>query len=114
MRIEDMLTLYDDLAGKTWQKMIDMIGVHAVKVLVQRAAWMTCQKYTEAELITLSDEGLSFSKFKGLDPGVVKEVAEEFISSLVSILTRLVGTDIAATLAREIHELSNTPEGIKS
>ena len=118
MAAEDLLTLYDDLAGKAWQSMADMIGVHAVLILTQQAVWMTRQKYAEAELIMISDEGISFSEFKGIDRALVKGMAEEFISSLLSVLTRLLGTDIAARLAREIEHISDLegdkPEGNKS
>lgn len=106
MAAEDLLTLYDDLAGKAWQRMADIIGVHAVMILTQRAVWMTRQKYAEAELITISDAGISFSGLKNMDPAVVKVLAEEFIVSLISILIRLLGTDIAARLAQELQDLS--------
>ncbi len=118
MAAEDLLTLYNDLAGKAWQRMADMIGVHAVLILTQQAVWMTRQKYAEAELITISDEGISFNELNGIDPGVIKMLAEEFIGSLISILTRLLGTDIAARLAREIQDISSlegeSPVGNKS
>jgi hypothetical protein len=110
MTEKHLVALYDDLAAKAWQRMADMIGVHAVTVLVQRAAWMTRQTHAEAQLIAISDGGVSFDGLSSADPAVVKAVAEEFIVSLVSILTRLLGTDMASRLAREIQDLSDRKE----
>ncbi|MEW6182901.1 MAG: hypothetical protein AB1500_06955 [Bacillota bacterium] len=88
-----MVDYYKDLADNIWSKMVNLIGVHTVMVLVQRAVWITGQNYDEAKSIQFNKEGITF-QFEGVERGRAKAVFEEFIASLVEILTRLVGRDI--------------------
>lgn len=100
---DDIVILYNDLANKTWKRMVNLVGVHTVMVLVQRAVWTTCQKYGEAEAIEINEEGISFQALeKEADSERIKLVVEEFFGSLIGILTRLVGMDITQKLAKEI------------
>lgn len=99
----DIISVYNDLANRTWANMVRMVGVHTVMVLAQRALWVTGQKYPEAEAIKFDEGGISFEGLKSLgDARKAIAVVEEFHGALITILARLVGLDIAKKIAREI------------
>ncbi|MEW6173481.1 MAG: hypothetical protein AB1510_10545 [Bacillota bacterium] len=103
--MKEIVNIYQDLADNTWSKMVNLVGVHTVMVLVQRAVWLTSQKYDEAKSIEFSKEGISF-KFEGVERERAKAVIEEFIASLMEILTRLVGKDVVQKIVG-IDEIKN-------
>jgi DNA-directed RNA polymerase subunit F len=99
---ENVIVIYNDLFLKTWHNMVSIVGIHTVKVLVQRSLWQTRQNYAEAELIQVTEEGIYFEELRELDPEKLKEMLEDFFSSLINILTRLVGEEISQKLAEGI------------
>lgn len=110
--LNNFIKVYNDLANQTWQRMVNLVGVHTVIILVQRALWMTQQKYGEASRIELDETGISFNRLETASPDITKTLVEEFFGSLISILTRLVGRDIARKLAEEIDALISAEEGV--
>lgn len=106
-----MIDMYNDLARQTWHKMVDLVGAHTVVILVQRAIWLTQQRYGEASLIELDETGLSFQKLEGANMQTVKAVMEELFTSLIAILTRLVGREITGKLIAEMDRLITVREG---
>ena len=92
--------------------MVNLVGIHTVMVLTQRALWMTRQKYDEAELIHFDEDGFSFEELQIIDRERVKALVEEFISVLLGILAGLLGKEIAEKLAHEIDELLELTGGV--
>ena len=111
MTAETYLDLYSSLANRAWQRMVNLVGVHTVMVLVQRAVWLTRQKYVEAEMIGFSEAGISFDELQVVAPEQVRALVEEFISSLMGILTSLVGKEITQKLVQEIDEIIGVAGG---
>ncbi|MEW5785797.1 MAG: hypothetical protein AB1767_12130 [Bacillota bacterium] len=105
------IDLYNSLAAQVWERMVNLVGVHTVTLLVQRALWLTRQKYIEAELIVFSESGISFEELRIIDRGQVRALMEEFISSLIGILTGLIGKEITEKLAREIDTILESTGG---
>ncbi len=99
--------IYNDLAQRIWNQMVELVGVHACAVLVQRALWVTRQQYGDREgFIELREDGICFGSVEGgIDHGEFKAMAEEFFSSLIRILTRLVGMEIAQRLNDDMDRL---------
>lgn len=100
---QDILFLYSELITRTWNRMVNLVGLHTVMVLTKRALWLTCQRYSEAALIKYDGDGIHLDEL--LDktrPKDAKAILEEFLSSLIDILTRLVGRDVTLKLAEEI------------
>ena len=102
-----VIAIYSDLFQKTWQKMVSIVGIHTVMVLVQRSLWQTRQTYTEAELIKVSEGGVSFEALKELDTQQLKQMLEYFFTSLVDILARLVGEEVTQKIADGINVFKN-------
>lgn len=105
------LAVYNDLANQAWRRMVDLVGVHTVNILIERAAWLSREKYNEASLIEYSEAGISFSRMDPIEPSQAKAVVEEFFISLIDILTRLVGKEITRKLAEEIDSIIEGGEG---
>ena len=102
----DSFTLYNDLASRVWDQMVNLVGVHATTVLVQRALWLTRNKYEEADSILIRDDGIAFERVsQDIDSTHCKEMAEEFFASLIGILTRLVGMEIVESLNEDVDRL---------
>jgi hypothetical protein len=97
-----MLTIYDNLVNQTWRRVVDLVGTHTVIILVQRSVWLAAQKYCEASLIEFDETGISFSRLAEVEPALAKALVEEVFSSMIAILTRLVGKEITRKLAEEI------------
>lgn len=110
---QDILFVYSSLIDKTWNRMVQLVGVHTVMILTKRALWLTSRKYSEADFIRYNEEGVFLAELaEGCEPELIKVVLEEFLSSLIDILTRLVGQDITRKLAEELDVLL-LGEGIK-
>ena len=101
MSVKTNLTLYQELLNEVWRRMVGLVGIHTVVVLVQRAVWLTREKYAQAEGIYCDEQGIILKNLANLEPLKFKLIVEEFIGSLVNILTRLVGEDIADKLTAE-------------
>ncbi len=97
-----IIDLYNDLAEQIWNKIVPLLGVHTVMVLVQRALWMSKQKYFDAGAIKVDESGIFFNDLSGMETEDLKNILEDFFSSLVCILARLVGEEIATKITRKI------------
>ena len=106
----DPLDLYTSLLQRAWQRMVDLVGIHTVMVMPQRALWMTRQKYGEAELIHFDEGGFSFKELEILDRERLKALVEEFVSTMLGILAGLLGKEFTEKLAHEIDELLELTE----
>ena len=100
--MSEIIDLYNDLAAQIWNKMVTLVGMHAVLVLAQRALWLTKQKYDDAGAIKISEDGIFFDELEEMEAQQLKAIMEEFFGSLAGTLTRLIGKDIAKKITREI------------
>jgi len=97
-----VIEIYSELFQKTWYKMVSIVGIHTVTVLVQRSLWITRQKYAEAELIRITEEGLSFTNLQQFDAVLVKKMLEDFFAALIEIMVRLVGKEMTEKITEGI------------
>ncbi|MFO8059747.1 MAG: hypothetical protein R6U70_03705 [Bacillota bacterium] len=108
----DMFHVYDDLGHRVWEQMVDLVGFHVSTVLVERALWLTHQHCSESEYIALQEGGISFGP-----PGdhsdwrEFRTAVDEFLSSLINILTRLVDVEAAERLNEDVDRLLQRGEG---
>ncbi len=110
MNKENVIAIYNDLFIKAWHKMVSIVGIHTVMVLVQRSLWQTRQKYAEAELISVSEAGVSFDVLDGIETEQLKKIMEDLFASLIDILTRLLGEEITRKIAEDIDGFVNERE----
>lgn len=103
---QDILFLYSELITRTWNRMVNLVGVHTVMVLTKRALWLTCQKYSEAALIKYDADGIHLDELLDkTEPKDAKATLEEFMGSLIDIYTRLVGREETLKLNEEFYRV---------
>ncbi len=101
--VSEGLAVYDQLARKSWDRMVAMVGVHTVMILAQRAVWLTRQNYEEADAIRLDEDGLSLLDLAHVcDEDRAGLVAGEFFTCLFGILSRLVGQEMARKMSGDL------------
>ena len=102
----ETLLQFEALANKTWERMLQLVGLHTARVLVMRALWECHQRFAEADAIRLTEQGIDLKGlFRYSEAERQQEIAEFFFLSLVGLLSRLVGPEVTATLSSEIPEV---------
>ncbi|MEW6621572.1 MAG: hypothetical protein AB1420_00320 [Bacillota bacterium] len=92
--LEGKLSFYEHSINNAWTKMIQVIGIHAATVAAHRAKYLTYMKYEEAHLIKIEKTGVSFDLLAQMfGSSRTEQITEEFLLSLVSIITRLLGPE---------------------
>ena len=71
---------------------------------------MTKQKYFDAGAIKVDESGIFFNDLSGMETEEIKNILEDFFSSLVCILARLVGEEIANKITRKMDILTEKGE----
>ena len=103
---QSTLTAEEARLTALWDRMVDIIGIHTVNVLVDRAIWEASRKRPELALIQHSDAGLSFDalnrSYASKTPAAAADAFADLTSELLLILTRLLGEDVAERLAAEL------------
>ncbi len=72
-------------------------------LVVEHAVWETKHKHQEAALITFSEQGISLDRLQSLESGKAALVAQDFITTIVSTLGRLVGKQLAQQMVHPFH-----------
>ena len=83
------------------------IGIHVTVIIAEHALWRIKEKYEEASLITISEDGIVIDKLNTLDPERAKLIIQEFIKSFVTTLSRLVGKQLAQQLTVQLQHETN-------
>lgn len=100
------LTVEEARLTDLWNRMVDIIGIHTVNVLMDRAIWEASQKHPELALIQYGDTGLSFEalnkSYAHKAPAEAANAFADLTSELLLILTRLLGEEVAKRLAAEL------------
>lgn len=101
----DLVSIYNNLTDKVWQRMVEMLGIHTVIVLIQRTVWLTKEQYEEARNIKFSKEGISYDKLMdNAGPEHSKIIIQDFFANITGVLTKLIGEKIADELKQEINQ----------
>lgn len=100
------LGVHEERLVLLWERLVTTLGIHTVRVLLDRAIWQTAQRYPEIALIQHDDSGL---RFEALDKSFATRPEEEseaafsdLFAELLLILARLLGRGMAQRLADEI------------
>lgn len=96
------LNAYKAMCSEMFNSVGQAIGIHVLILVIERAQWQTKQKFEEAALICLSEEGISLDELDKIDPDKAVLVAHDFIMGIVSTLSRLVGKQLAQQLTEQL------------
>ena len=105
MQPPNRLALYEERLVSLWEKLVTTLGIHTVRVLLDRAIWQTAQRHPEIALIH-HDSGLSFDALEKSYATRPEEEIEAAFTDLVAemllILARLLGREMAQRLAEDL------------
>ena len=105
MQPPNRLALYEERLVSLWERLVMTLGIHTVRVLLDRAIWQTAQRHPEIALIH-HDSGLAFDaleKSYATRPDEEIEAAfTDLVAEMLLILARLLGREMAQRLAEDL------------
>ena len=60
MQLPHTIAVYEDRLVSPWERLVMTLGIHTVRVLLDRAVWQTAQRHPNIALIQHDDAGLTF------------------------------------------------------
>ena len=113
MQLSNTIALHEEWLVSLWERLVTRLGIHTVRVLLDRAIWQTAQRHPDIALIHHDDAGFTFD---ALEPSYATRPQEEIEAAfadlsaeLLLILARLLGREVAQRLAddREATDVPN-------
>ena len=106
MHPPNRLALHEARLVALWERLVRTLGIHTVRVLLDRAIWQTAQRYPDLALIQHADGGLSLAALQqscATPPAEEIEAAfDDLAAEIVLILTRLLGPEMALRSAADL------------
>ena len=106
MQPSNRLALYVERLGALRASLVTTLGIHTVRVLLDRAIWQTAQRHPDLALIQHADGGLSLAALQqscATPPAEEIEAAfDDLAAEIVLILTRLLGPEMALRSAADL------------
>jgi hypothetical protein len=82
-----------------------VVGIHVLVIVLERALWRTQLKYEEASMIQISEDGVSVQELLEIEEDRAVLVVHEFLINIVNTLGHLVGKQLAKQLTEELDNL---------
>ena len=105
MQSPNRLALYEERLVSLWERLVTTLGIHTVRVLLDRAVWQTAQRHPEIALIH-HNAGFTFDALEKTYATRPEEEIEAAFTDLVAemllILARLLGREMAQRLAEDL------------
>ena len=109
MHPPNRLALHEARLVALWERLVRTLGIHTVRVLLDRALWQTAQRHPDLALLHHDETGLSFG---ALEQSYATRPQEEIDAAftdlsaeLLFVLARLLGREVAQRLVREITDV---------
>ena len=97
MQLSNTIALHEERLVSLWERLVTRLGIHTVRVLLDRAIWQTAQRHPDIALIHHDDAGFTFD---ALEPSYATRPQEEIEAAfddlsaeLLLILARLLGRE---------------------
>ena len=91
--------LYEQRLVALCERLATTLGIHTVRVLLDRAIWQTAQRHPDLALIQHDDAGLSFdaleTSYATRPPEEIEAAFADLSAELLLILARLLGREMA-------------------
>src|ERR671926_466732 len=87
MQSPNRLALYEQRLVSLWERLVTTLGIHTVRVLLDRALWQTAQRHPEIALIH-HDSGLTFDALEKTFATRPEEEIEAAFTDLVAEMLR--------------------------
>src|SRR5918911_5032395 len=97
MQLSNTIALHEEWLVSLWERLVTRLGIHTVRVLLDRAIWQTAQRHPDIALIHHDDAGFTFDAMEAsyaIRPQEEIEAAFDDLSAeLLLILARLLGRE---------------------
>ena len=97
MQRSHTIARHEEWLVSLWERLVTRLGIHTVRVLLDRAIWQTAQRHPDIALIHHDDAGFTFD---ALEPSYATRPQEEIEAAfddlsaeLLLILARLLGRE---------------------
>ena len=97
MQLTPTIAFHEERLVSLWESLVTRLGIHTVRVLLDRAIWQTAQRHPDIALIHHDDAGVTFD---ALEPRYATRPQEEIEAAfddlsaeLLLILARLLGRE---------------------
>ena len=99
------LALYEERLVSLWVRLVMTLGIHTVRVLLDRAIWQTAQRHPDLALIHHDNAGLTFAAFEQSYATRPQEEIEaaftDLSAEMLLILARLLGPELAERICTD-------------
>src|SRR5438094_3994288 len=93
MQPPNRLALYEERLVSLWERLVMTLGLHTVRVLVDRAIWQAAQRHPDLALIHHDDSGLIFAALEQSHatrpPEEIEAAFDDLSAEVLLILARL-------------------------
>lgn len=98
--------VYEVALNKLWQDLVEIVGIHTVNLLVERALWETAQHHPLITQLHFSDQGFGFLPFRErateIEAKEIQQTLTDFYQTLLKLSARLIGQELIDRIDREI------------
>jgi hypothetical protein len=113
MHPPNRLALHEARLVALWERLVRTLGIHTVRVLLDRALWQAAQRHPDLALLHHDEAGL---RFEALEQSYATRAQEEIEAAftdlsaeLLLVLARLLGKEVAQRLIREVTDAPEDP-----
>lgn len=101
---EEIVDIYEDLFQTIWDRIMPTLGLVTTATIMERAVYLTRERFEALQYLEVTDEGLDFSELRKRvsekDKGILKEGFKELVANLFDILAKLTGNVLVSQLER--------------
>ena len=101
---EEIVDIYEDLFRTIWDRIMPTLGLVTTATIMERAIYLTRQRFEALQYLEVTDEGLDFSELRERvsekDKGTLKEGFKDLVANLFDILAKLTGNVIVSQLEK--------------
>jgi len=105
---EEVISIYEDLLGTIWQRILPTIGQVATTTIIERALALTVKDHPLLKHLQITEKGLSFERLRQNisegDADALQEALKELVAHLFDILTMLTGNILLQHLEEELEK----------
>jgi len=111
---QEIIDIYEDLFRTIWDRIMPTLGLVTTATIMERAVYLTRERFEALQYLEVTDEGLDFSELRerasGKEKGILKEGFKELVANLLDILAKLTGNVIVSQLERLVEGKLLTPD----
>jgi hypothetical protein len=104
----EVLEIYEEILTTVWDRMVPTLGVITVRTIMERAIFLTTDKHSFIDQLTITEKGLNFNQIQKYsqkeneDQKAYREAFKDFFANLFDILAKVTGNVLVQQLMKEV------------